>query len=415
MLSLFLVVLLLRLNVTAAPMAHYVMFCNLIVFYCRFVLPFYTELYGTSNIYILGLVKLVATLSAVWSFDALFLIAPPLCISSHLEEIYLPFIEFVAILYPFLLLLLTYILIQLHFYNFKPIVTLWRPLHRLFKRFHKNWELNASLIQAFSSIFFLSYAKINFIIFQSLLRTTLRTEEGKLINGLAYIDPTVPYASKKHVYIIIFSAFVAIFLYFPPILLLIIYPTSLYIKISDRIRPRWRIGIKIYVETYQGCYKDSTNGTLDYRAMSGYSLIVPGISIVMLEIITIENSFTVYNNLLQYGLFMIVMVFIILCSLLQPYKQKIANVSAVTILVILGAIFTLSTGLHGQYQTDLIRIMIITLEFIPHCGLGVYLLWKMNIFKTCHNRHKSLWSEEREGMAENATSAPLNLVDSVLN
>ena len=194
-------------------------------------------------------------------------------------------------------------------------------LHTLFKRFHKNWELNASLIEAFSSIFFLSYAKINFIIFQSLLCTTLRNEEGKLINGLAYIDPTVPYASKKHVYIIIFSAFVAIFLYFPPILLLIIYPTSLCIKISDRIRPRWRIGIKIYVETYQGCYKDSTNGTRDYRAMSGYSLIVPVISVVMLQIITIEDSFTVDNNLLQYGLFMIVVVFIILCSLLQPCIQ----------------------------------------------------------------------------------------------
>ena len=412
---LFLVVLLLRLNVTAAPMAHYVMFCNLTVFYCRFVLPFYTELYGTSNIYILFLVKLVASLSGVWSFDALFFIAPPLCISSHLEEIYLPFIEFVAILYPFLLLLLTYILIQLHFYNFKPIVTLWRPLHRLLKKFHKNWELNASLIQAFSSIFFLSYAKINFIIFQTLQYTTLTTEESKVTNSLAYIDPTVLYASKKHIYTIMFSAFVAIFLYFPPILLLIIYPTSLYRKISGRIRPRWRIGIKTYVETYQGCYKDSTNGTRDYRAMSGYSLIVPEISVLMLQIISIEDSFTVDNNLPQYSTLIIVMVFIILCSLLQPYKQKIANVSAVAILAILGAGVTLSTGLHGQYQTDLIRIMIITLMFLPHCGLGVYLLWKVNIFKACYNKYKSLWCEEREGMVENATSAPLNLVDSALN
>ena len=214
---------------------------------------------------------------------------------------------------------------------------------------------------------------------------------------------------------IMFSAFVAIFLYFPPILLLIIYPTSLYRKISDRIRPRWRIGIKIYVETYQGCYKDSTNGTRDYRAISGYSLIVPGISLLMLQIITIEDSFTIDNNLLQYGLFMIVMVFIILCSLMQPYKQNIANVSAVAILVILGAIFTLSTGLHGQYQTDLIRIMIITLMFLPHCGLGVYLLWKMNIFKACYNKYKRLWCEESDGMVENATSAPFNLVDSALN
>ena len=398
---LFLVVLLLRLNVTAAPMAHYVLFCNIIVFYCRFILSFYTELYGTSNIYILGLVKLVASLSAVWSFDALFFIAPPLCISSHLEEIYLPFIEFVAILYPFLLLLLTYILIQLHFYNFKPIVTLWRPLHRLFKKFHNTWEPNASLIQAFCSIFFLSYAKINFIVFQTLLHATLVTQEGKVTNSLAYIDPTVSYASKKHVYMIMFSAFVAIFLYFPPILLLIIYPTSLYRKISGRIRPRWRIGIKTYVETYQGCYKDSTDGTRDYRAMSGYSFALPGFVLLVVQFISIKvipNAIKV--GLPQYSTLIIVMVFIILCSLLQPYKQKIANVSAVAILAILGASVTLSTGLHGQYQTDLIRIMITTLTFLPHCGLGVYLLWKMNIFKACYNKYKS---------------SPLNLVDSALN
>ena len=83
-----------------------------------------------------------------------------------------------------------------------------------------------------------------------------------------------------------------------------------------------------------------------------------------------------------------------------------------TALYIGSAIFTLSTGLHGQYQTDLIRIMIITLTFLPHCGLGVYLLWKMNIFETCYNKYKSLWCEEREGMVENA---PLNQVDSALN
>ena len=411
---LFLVVLLLRLNVTAAPMAHYVFFCNIIVFYCRFVLPFYTELYGTSNIYILGLIKLVASLSAVWSFDALFFIAPPLCISSHLEEIYLPFIEFVAILYPFLLLLLTYILIQLHFYNFKPIVTLWRPLHRLIKTFHRNWELNASLIQAFSLLFFLSYAKINFIIFQSLLHATLVTQEGKVTNRLAYIDPTVSYVSKKHVYMIIFSAFVAIFLYFPPILLLIIYPTSLYRKISDRIRPRWRIGIKTYVETYQGCYKDSTNGTCDYRAMSGYAFALNCFLLVVqfVAVNILPDANNVENNISQYFVVIYLVVLIILCSLMQPYKQRIANVSAVAILVIGSAIFTLSTGLHGQHQTDLIRIMIITLTFLPHCGLGVYLLWKMNIFETCYNKYKSLWCEEREGMVENA---PLNLVDSALN
>ena len=409
---LFLIVLLLKLNVTAAPMAHYVVFCNIIVFYCRFGLSFYTELYGTKNIYILSLVKLVATLSAVWSFDALFFIAPPLCISSHLEEIYFPLIEFVAVLYPFVLLLLTYIFIQLHFYNFKPIVALWKPFYKVIKKLQRNWEPNASLIRAFSSLFFLSYAKINFIIYQTLLHTTPKTDEGKSMKNLAYIDPTVLYLSRKHVYMIMFSAFVAIFFYFPPILLLIIYPTSLYRRISDRIKPRWRIGIKTFVETYQGCYKDSTDGTRDYRAVSGYSLLLLEISLLILQIITIEDSFSVDNNLPQYLILIILIVVIIICSLIQPYKEKIANVSAIAILAILGTISTLSTGLHSHYQADLIRIMIITLTLIPHCGLGVYLLWKMNFFDACYNK---FWCREGREMMENSVRAPLNPADSELN
>ena len=415
----FLVILLLKLNVTAAPMAHYVLFCNLIAFYCRFALSFYSEIYGTDNIYILGLVKLVVSLSAVWSFDALFFIAPPLCISSHLEEIYMPLIEFVAILYPFILLLLTHIVIQLHFYNFKPIVTLWGAFYRLVKKFHRHWEPNASLIQAFSSIFFLSYAKFNFVIFQTLLHTTLKTEDGKFTTKrLVYFDPSILYLSEKHISMIMFSIFVSIFLYFPPNLLLILYPTSLYRKISSRIRPRWRIGIKTFVETYQGCYKDSTNGTRDYRAVSGCAFALPGFVLIMLQFVTIavlSDEDIIDNYFPQYFTLIYVVVLIILCSLLQPYKQKIANVSAITILAILGTIFTLTTGLQSQYQTDLIRIMIIILLFLPHCGLGVYLLWKMNIFGVCHNKYINLRRNERNEIREIAVIEPLNLVDSTMN
>ena len=413
---LFLVVILLKLNVTAAPMAHYVLFCNLLVFYCKFVLVFYTELYGTSNIYILGLVKLLVSLSAVWSFDALFFIAPPLCISSHLEEIYMPLIEFVAILYPFILLFLTNIAIQLHFYNFKPIVTLWGAFYRLVKKYHRHWEPNASLIQAFSSIFFLSYAKLNFFIFQIFLYTIPTTEVGEVTKTLVYYDPTVFYASKKHVYMMMFSVFVSIFFFFPPTPLLIIYPTSLYRKISSRIRPRWRIGIKTYAETYQGCYKDSTNGTRDYRAVSGYIFLLPTFVLIMVQIVSIAilpNGDTTDNYFPQYFTLIYVVVLIILCSLLQPYKQKIANVSAITMLAITGTTFILSTGLQSQYQTDLIRILIITLGFLPHCGLGVYLLWKMNIFKSGCNKYINLWCEETDGTVENAVIVPLT--DSAMN
>ena len=150
---LFLVVLLFRVNVTSPPMAHYVLFYNLSVVYCKFDLSFYTTLYSTSNSYILTLVKCVVTLNAVLSFDALFFFSPPLCITRHIEEIYKPFIEFVATLYPFVLLLLTYIVVDLHTRNVIPFAKLWRPLYCIYTRCFLTWEPRASIVQAFNSTF----------------------------------------------------------------------------------------------------------------------------------------------------------------------------------------------------------------------------------------------------------------------
>ena len=345
----FLVVLLLRLSLTAAPMAHYVLYCNVVVFYCRFALTFYTQLHGTSNTFIVVLVKAMTTLCAVWSFDALFFIAPSICLTNILEDIYVPFVEFFATLYPFLLLLLTYIAIQLHIRNFRPIVILWRPFHRVYVMFYRTWDPNASMIQAFSSLLFLSYAKINFFI---LFLSAVVTKEGVVSRCFVYIDPNVPCLSNKHVYImIVFSAFVAIFLYFPSVFLLLIYPTSLYRKVSDRlIRPRWRIGIKTYVETFQGCFKDGTDGTRDYRAVSGYLMFLPGLffllGLFMEAIAILQDSYD--DNPVPYVTAILLIALVILCSLVQPYKQKIANVSAVAVLSILAASFALSTGLQHQ-------------------------------------------------------------------
>ena len=84
-------------------------------------------------------------------------------------------------------------------------------------------------------------------------------------------------------------------------------------------------------------------------------------------------------------------------------------------LSVLGTIFILSTSLQIQYQTDLLRIMIITLLFLPYCGLGVYLLWKMNISGVCHNKYTNLWCKKRDGTVENAVIEPINLIDSAMN
>ena len=396
---LFIVVLLFRVNVTAAPMAHYVLFCNLLVFYAKFALPLYTRMYGVGSPFVM---KSAITLNAVWSLDALFFLSPPLCISTHMEDIYKPFLEFVATLYPFILLLMTYVAIELHARGFTPIVVLCRPFHRVYVCIYRTWEPNASIIQAFSSLFFLSYAKLNFLIMVAFVPSPIFTTDGHVERHMVFIDPTIPFFATKHIPLIIFSAFIALFLYFPPLLLLVTHPTVLYKKISHRIKPKWNIRFKTFVDTFQGCLKDGTNGSWDYRALSGYSLALLGCGPLLIRdtITVFRGLYTVdYDNTQQYVTIILLGILTTLCSLAQPYKHWAANVSAVATLTLLTAMLALSTGVNTPLENEAARMMLLVLVIIPHCVLGGFVVWK--IITTCRDRCRDEEDGEREMLLPN--------------
>ena len=106
---------------------------------------------------------------------------------------------------------------------------------------------------------------------------------------MGYIDPNICYLSMKHILLMAFSVSVAVFVFLPPLLILAVYPTSLYGKISDRIQPKWRLRIKTYIATFHSSFKDGTNGTRDYRSLSGLGFLAIG-SIPQFIIATIALS-----------------------------------------------------------------------------------------------------------------------------
>ena len=130
------------------------------------------------------------------------------------------------------------------------------------------------MIQAFATLFFLSYSKFMLIMYEALLISLVINEEGNVVSRVSYIDPTVPLFSQKHWYLISLSLVILLFIILPPSLLLIIFPTCLFTKVSRYLKPRWIVSIQTFVDTFHGCYKDGTNGTRDYRAVSGYILVV---------------------------------------------------------------------------------------------------------------------------------------------
>ena len=70
-------------------------------------------------------------LSSFWAMD-FSLLGGDYCISESLNNMNVLLLNFVSVLYPLFLVISTYILIELHARNFRPIVIMWKPFGRCF-------------------------------------------------------------------------------------------------------------------------------------------------------------------------------------------------------------------------------------------------------------------------------------------
>ena len=290
----FLIIIVFRVSIVSAPMTHYVLYCNFLMVSSKANAGFYINS-GITNTYASLFIRVSLTLNSLLSFDPLIFVSPPLCISESISEIYIPAFDTLAALYPFTLLLLTYIGIELHTRDFKPIVLLWRPFKAKYERFIRSWDPNKSLIQVLATLFFLSLIKFVIIMYETFQITNVINMQSEAVTSVTYIDPTVIPYNHKHMPLIFLSAIILIFIVSPPTILLAVYPTRCFRKVSTCLKPRWLIALHTFTDTFQGCYKDGTNGTRDYRAISGYILAVLLAILQILVVMTwVHSSVTLF-------------------------------------------------------------------------------------------------------------------------
>ena len=130
------------------------------------------------------------------------------------------------------------------------------------------------------------------------------------------------------------------------------------------------------METFHGCYKDGTNGTRDYRAISGYILVIwaflPCVAIIARavgssNIFVVDITFTI-----------IFITFSVLCSLLRPYKHRMANISGVTLPALMASGFALCVLIPNNTRDNVTVIVIcLFLLTIPHCVLYGYIVRRL--------------------------------------
>ena len=216
--------------------------------------------------------KVLLVLCGIWSLDFFRSVIPPFCVSSNIKAIYALALEYLVAFYPICLIIITYSFIKLHDNNFKAIVWLWKPFHRHFVYFRRKWDSKASIINAFTTFILLSFSKILFVSFTLLHSISVYHNLHHYGNPrcVLYYDPTVECYTLEYSILSAIAVCVLVIFIICPTILLILYPTRLFRRcVSCCGFRRWH-ALHMFVESFQGEYKDGTNGTRDFRMLSSF-------------------------------------------------------------------------------------------------------------------------------------------------
>ena len=329
--------------------------------------------------------QLVKVLCGMWNLDFFRNLIPPFCLSSHLTNVDALYLESLYIVYPLLLILLTYICIELHANNFKLMVYSWKPFHRYFSRFRRAWDPKASIINAFSSFFLLISSRTIVTAIRSLhtVRIYELTAHHSLVKQTALYIDTI---ASRRVPLIYGITLLVLFLF--PTLLLCTYPIK-YIRLilEHFLSLNTQSALKAFLDTFHGHCKDGTDGTRDFRAVSGLHMFV----------LLAVTSFQIFWSTTLDSMPAIPLVCFatsIFIALARPYKRTPDNAVSSILFGLIAFYLTVISHTFAQHKHVVgVIFILLTCVLAPHLILIGYVFYKhIIIFNNVHCLIKAICS-----------------------
>ena len=264
------------------------------------------------------LTKSVASFYGIWNLDFFRLVYSPFTLNPSISTLQILALDYAVAAYPLFLIVATYILIELHDNDFRIVVWLWKPFHYCFACYRRQWDIRTSLVDTFATFFLLSYVKFLSVSFDLLIPVYLYTVKGETIDKYLYYDGTIEYFGKQHLPYAILAIVVLILVNLLPVVLLLLYPCQCFQKFLNFCGLRCH-ALHTFIDVFQGCYKNRTDGTYDRRWFSAVYLLV------RLAFLTV---FAMTQNSLMGCFFeaMLLTLIAILVGVVQPYKSNVHNV-----------------------------------------------------------------------------------------
>ena len=362
----YVILLAFQINITSPPMPSFVLLSNLTVIIANYNLLYYRDETSYAD-------NVITTFYGVWTLDFFRLIVPPFCISPHLNALHIHCIQNISTVFPFVLIALTCLSIELYSHNFKLVVWTWKALNCiLLKHIKVERDASRTVIDTFATFFLLSFAKLTLTLLLPLhplpihvVNNTNLTARLR-INSLTY--PSDKFLSQKHLPLIIPSLFIFLFLLLQPVFILTLYPFKVFRSLMFKCIPqRFKGYLNIFVEKYYYCYRDGLNGGRDMRSFAALYFFI---------ILFSYMSWTIHKSYFLIGLLLGGCGVTI--AIVQPYKERYMTIADSLIFANMATVsFAFDRNIYAIAPSSYYGIIIITCYLLPLFGLTCFVLYKL--------------------------------------
>ena len=286
----------------------------------------------------LRVLKIAFPLYSFWNLDFFRTLIPDICMNvSTLGALAL---DYAIAVYPIFLIALSYVLILLYDRDIGCLVYMWRPFHKVFSIFKRNWDIRTSIIDSFTTFFLLSYVKVLSVSNDLLVYVHVYSLDGKSSARLFY-DPTLHYFGERHLpFAILALVFLTLFVVLPT-LILTLYPFPFFQRFLSIFPMHWHF-LHAFVDSFQGCYKDGTEpGTSDCRWFAQLGLFIR-FAFFIIHALTLTSMYFIYT-ILACTLWLVLLINV------NPFKKSV----------------------HLNQQIDLVFIAFISLFYVCILGINV--------------------------------------------
>ena len=380
----FFIVLAFKIKVTSGPFTAFVFFAQV------YSSPENVRLFellgkqasGVDTTSFLNFENFLVTIYGIWNLDFGRPYLANICLNESVTTMQTIAMEFIIPSYLIVLTAFTFIVVELHGRGFKPIVVAWKPLTACFSKFKKEWMITDSLIHTIAAFLLLSYTKLAVVSIRILNGSFLHDVYGNKVGFVPFFSTQNYYFHGEHGFfatlaIITLLTFVAI----PPLILLL-YPAKKCNACLDKFccaRPLH--GLRTFVDSFQGAYKDGSSNRCDFRYVAGWYFLLR----IFVAVGELDSIFSSHFGHQAIGiiLFLTAMGF----AFFKPYKNNLLNAVDALHFITLSLIYwLLLSGVYSMLLNRGSRVLggIALLSILPFVYITVYLVCSLKYFKKLH-------------------------------